>query len=239
MAALSYKLDSFEGPLDLLLHLITKHKLNIKDIQIGLLLEQYLRYIDGIEEADLEYAGEFLEMAARLILIKTLSLLPVHEEAAVMKRELEGRLVEYSICKELSKRLRSSYIGDSVFVREPMKLKRPKTFSGSVSPDRLYEAYMLLREKKSRQTPVRAEVFKPIVSKRVVPVFTGILKVLRAVYRGGSCGVSELLDGLEGRSEKIAVFLAVLELTRSGRVALSEDNSQIMYVGERRHNAAK
>ena len=99
----SYRLDSFEGPLDLLLFLISKHKLNINDIKILLLLEQYLEYIDGIDEQDFEYAGEFLEMAARLILIKTLSLLPKHEEANEMKRELQGRLIEYSLCKQAAK----------------------------------------------------------------------------------------------------------------------------------------
>ena len=76
MESISFKLDVFEGPLDLLLHLITKHKLNIYDIEISKLLEQYLLYIEQAKEQDLEIAGEFLEMAARLIYIKTVSLLP-------------------------------------------------------------------------------------------------------------------------------------------------------------------
>jgi hypothetical protein len=71
----------FEGPLDLLLHLIQKHKLDIMDIEISLLLEQYLEYIEQLDYDDYEYAGEFLEMAARLIYIKTVSLLPKPEEA--------------------------------------------------------------------------------------------------------------------------------------------------------------
>ena len=100
MNSYSYRLDSFEGPLDLLLYLISKHKLNINDIKISLLLEQYLEYIEGVEEQDFEYAGEFLEMAARLILIKTLSLLPKHDEAQELKQELQGRLIEYSLCKK-------------------------------------------------------------------------------------------------------------------------------------------
>ena len=74
METLSFKLDVFEGPLDLLLNLISKHKLNICDIEISLLLEQYLLYIDQCHEQNLELAGEFLEMAARLIYIKTMSL---------------------------------------------------------------------------------------------------------------------------------------------------------------------
>lgn len=79
MDNISFKLDVFEGPLDLLLHLISKHKLNINDIEISKLLEQYLLYIEQAKEQDLELAGEFLEMAARLIYIKTVSLLPKPE----------------------------------------------------------------------------------------------------------------------------------------------------------------
>ena len=102
MSCAQFKLDMFEGPLDLLLHLISKHKLNIHDIQISLLLEQYLEYIHELDHEDLEDAADFLEMAARLIYIKTVSLLPHDEEAAELKKELEGRLIEYSQCKLLA-----------------------------------------------------------------------------------------------------------------------------------------
>ena len=91
MDNISFKLDVFEGPLDLLLHLISKHKLNINDIEISKLLEQYLLYIEQAKEQDLELAGEFLEMAARLIYIKTVSLLPKPEEAEEIKKNFKGR----------------------------------------------------------------------------------------------------------------------------------------------------
>ena len=87
MEAISFKLDVFEGPLDLMLHLISKHKLNINDIEISKLLEQYMIYIEQAKEQDLELAGEFLEMAARLVYIKTVSLLPKPEEADEIKKE--------------------------------------------------------------------------------------------------------------------------------------------------------
>lgn len=82
MEKISYKLDVFEGPLDLLLHLIEKNKLNIYDIQISELLSQYLRHIELMKQQDLEIAGEFLEMASRLIQIKSAMLLPKYEEDA-------------------------------------------------------------------------------------------------------------------------------------------------------------
>ena len=119
MSSAQFKLDMFEGPLDLLLHLISKHKLNIHDIQISLLLEQYLEYIHQLEHEDLEDAADFLEMAARLIYIKTVSLLPHDEEAQELKKELEGRLIEYSQCKMLAAILAKGYVGGDVFVRRP------------------------------------------------------------------------------------------------------------------------
>ena len=87
MEQMSFKLEIFEGPLDLLLHLISKHKLNINDIPIVTLLDQYMEYIDKMSEQNMEIAGEFLEMAARLVYIKTVSLLPQHEEAEQLKKD--------------------------------------------------------------------------------------------------------------------------------------------------------
>ena len=80
MTTINYKIEVFEGPMDLLLHLISKHKLNIYDIPISELVEQYMAYVDEMKDANLEIASEFLEMAARLDYIKTVSLLPVYEE---------------------------------------------------------------------------------------------------------------------------------------------------------------
>ena len=87
MEGLNFKLEIFEGPLDLMLSLIQKHKLNIQDIEISVLLDQFMLYLDRMSEADLEIASEFLEMAARLIMIKSAALLP-KEEAEQMKKEL-------------------------------------------------------------------------------------------------------------------------------------------------------
>ena len=102
MEKISYKLESFEGPLDLLLHLISKHKLNIYDIQISELLDQYMTHIKLMKSLDMEVASEFLEMASRLVLIKTAFLLPKHEEAEKLKEELTGQLLEYQECKEVA-----------------------------------------------------------------------------------------------------------------------------------------
>ena len=105
MVKLSYKLPVFEGPLDLLLHLIAKHKLNINDIPIAQLLDQYMEHIEAMQQADLDVASEFMEMAARLVYIKTASLLPRPEESEQLKRELTGQLLEYQAVQEAAAQL--------------------------------------------------------------------------------------------------------------------------------------
>lgn len=112
MQKISFKLEVFEGPMDLLLSLISKHKLNIYDIEISSLLEQYLAYLDQCREQDLELAGEFLEMAARLIYIKTASLLPRPEEAQKEKQALQGALIEYALCKQAAQVLAQRYVAE-------------------------------------------------------------------------------------------------------------------------------
>ena len=104
MEKLNYKIDVFEGPMDLLLHLISKHKININDIPIVELVNQYIDYVRQMQEQDFDVAGEFLEMAARLIYIKTVSLLPKHEEAEILKKELTGELIEYRDCKLMAEK---------------------------------------------------------------------------------------------------------------------------------------
>lgn len=117
MEQINYKIDVFEGPMDLLLHLISKHKININDIPIVELVNQYLDYVRQMREQDFEVAGDFLEMAARLIYIKTVSLLPKHEEAEKLKKELTGELIEYRDCKLMAEKLSHQTDGFNRFVR--------------------------------------------------------------------------------------------------------------------------
>lgn len=228
MGDIKFKINDFEGPLDLLLHLISKHKMNIMDIEISVLLEQYLEYIDGISENDFESAGEFLEMAARLILIKTLSLLPRPEEAVLMKKELEGRLIEYSLCKLAASVLSDRYIGSLVYVRNPMEIEVDNTYCNIHEPEDLPAAYASMSLKSKRSEPVSQNVFTPLVSKRFVSVTSKIIYVLKRVYTKGAYDMKELYCGITDRSERVATFLAVLELTKAGRIILNDDNSEII-----------
>ena len=102
MEKLSYRLEGFEGPLDLLLYLISKNKLNIYDIQLTLLVDQYLEHIREMQIRDMDVASEFLEMASRLIYLKTAYLLPKHDEADELKEKLQLELMEYDRCRKIA-----------------------------------------------------------------------------------------------------------------------------------------
>ncbi|MBR6045256.1 MAG: segregation/condensation protein A [Ruminococcus sp.] len=227
MEAVTFKLDAFEGPLDLLLHLVTKHKLNIYDIEISLLLEQYLAYIEELDVKDYEQAADFLEMAARLIYIKTCYLLPQPEEAEELKKELQGRIIEYSLCKLAAQRLREDYAGGTVFVRVPVKLPVNKQYTRLHDKQELLEAYLAISSKVKEYKPLRANIFSPIVSHRIVSVESKIEEILSRLITVGHFSMSSLYDGMSDRSERIAAFLAVLELTKSGKIFLNDDNTQI------------
>lgn len=237
MSTISFKLDAFEGPLDLLLHLISKHKLNIEDIEISLLLEQYLEYIEGVKEQDFELAGEFLEMAARLIYIKTVSLLPKPNEAEAMKRELEGRLIEYSLCKKAAEALKERSAWGEIFVRAPLKIPVNKTYRKTHDKELLLDAYIALEIRRDSREQVNQAVFTPIVSRKIVSVTSKIIYILKKLYTTGKCAMDNIYDGMYEKSERVATFLAILELTKSGRIWLNDDNTEITFNRERRRKA--
>ncbi|MGN0601479.1 MAG: segregation and condensation protein A [Oscillospiraceae bacterium] len=237
--AVQFKLDAFQGPLDLLLHLISKHKLNICDIEISLLLDQYLEYMNQLDEQDYESAGEFLEMAARLIYIKTMSLLPQPEEAEELKRDLQGQIIEYSICKKAAEDLKNLYVGNDIFVRNPVAVIIDKTYTRVHEPEVLYNAYMGISAKSRNSRPLRAEIFSPIVSHKIVSVTSKIIFVLKKLYKTGVYNMSDLYEGVTDKSEKVATFLAVLELTKSGRIYINEDNSEIRFIRKEKNNSVE
>lgn len=236
MSSISFKLEVFEGPLDALLNLITKHKLNICDIEISKLLEQYLLYIDACHVQNLELAGEFLEMAARLIYIKTASLLPRPEEAEQMKKELEGALIEYSLCKKAAAYLAQRYVGGDIFVRKPVKIKADTVYALVHEPERLAASYSLLSNKKLKPDTQKLHIenkINSVVKRRIVSVLSKVVRVLRELYSTGEVRMDRLYEGVTDRSARVATFLAVLELTKSGRIGISEDNLTVFFKGRK------
>ena len=239
MNSISFKLDVFEGPLDLMLHLISKHKLNINDIEISKLLEQYLLYIRQAQEQDLELAGEFLEMAARLIYIKTVSLLPRAQEAEQIKKELQGTLIEYSLCKKAAAKLREQFSGNDIFVREPMKVKIDTDYKLTHDPQILAQIYFSMHIKNVDEKKASEKKINDVVQQKVVSVISKVVYVLKNLYKHGSVRIDKLFDGMTDRSERVATFLAILELTRSGRIMISDDNSTVYTKKKGEVNAAQ
>lgn len=234
MEKISFRLDGFEGPLDVLLTLINKHKLDIFNIEISALLEQYLIFMNECHEQNLELAGEFLEMAARLIYIKTASLLPQPEVAVEMKKELEGTLIEYSLCKAAAAGLAARYTGD-IFVRSPMKIKADTTYRLVHPPERLAEVYRAISGRKIRPDIQENKIenkINSVVKRRIVSVISKVVHILRELYSTGEVSMDRLYDGVTERSARVATFLAVLELTRSGRIMISDDNTRV-FIKER------
>ncbi|MBQ7540877.1 MAG: segregation/condensation protein A [Clostridia bacterium] len=219
MEKLSYKIDVFEGPMDLLLHLISKHKVSINDVPILELVEQYLEYVRQMQREDLDVASEFLEMAARLVYIKTVSLLPVHEEAEELERELRGELLAYQDCKILAGKLEKQANGFGYFEREPVKLPVDMRYTRLHEPYEIFKAYISAVGKGKRRLPPPVEAFSRIVAHRIVSVASRI-NFLLDTLRGGKQNFVSLFAQSGSRSEMVATFLAVLSLAKAKRVTI-------------------
>ncbi len=224
MEKISYKLDVFEGPMDLLLHLISKHKLNINDIPIVTLVEQYVEYVRQMQGEDMYVASEFLEMAARLVYMKSVSLLPVYTEAEELKQELQGELIEYRDMKLMAEKLAENTDGFSTFIRNAEKIEVDQTYKRLHEPEELFSAYVSATGKKMRLLPPPIEAFREIVVKKVVSVSSKISSIFKKLSKKGTkTHWKSLFDDAESRSDIVATFLAVLELTKSKKVKVTGD----------------
>lgn len=228
MEKLQFKLEIFEGPLDLLLHLINKHKLNIYDIEISQLLEQYLDTINDMKALNLEVTSEFLEMAARLVYIKTCSLLPKSEEEEKLKKELTGQLLELDAVKRAAEQLSLTNHWGSIFVRQPVKMELDREYNATHPPVQLARAYQTVMTKAKRKEPPPRSAFSGIVEHKIVSITSRIVYVLRRLYKTGRMPYDEFFKSGE-RSEMVATFLAMLELIKSKRISVSDDNCSVVF----------
>ena len=223
MEKISYKLPSFEGPLDLLLYLISKNKLNIYDIQISTLLDQYMEHIKAMQEQDMDVASEFLEMAARLVHIKTVSLLPKHQEAEELKQDLTGQLLEYQECKRVAQVMAQEMSFD-IFTQAPMELEVDMTYQRQHTFQELIEAYLSAAGRGKRKLPPPPEAFSELVTRKVVSVASRIIHVLRCLWKRKEIPFDVLFEHSEGKSDLVATFLAVLELVKGKRIRVEEEH---------------
>ena len=228
MEKIQYKLDVFEGPMDLLLHLISKHKLNINDIPIFELVEQYTDYVRQMEEADMEVASDFLEMAARLVYIKSVALLPVHEEAEELKKELTGELIEYQTCKKMAEEIGKQSDGFDFFYRATMPVEINHKYERVHESDLLMKSYLSAIGRGKRKLPPPFDAFKVIVQKKIVSVGSRISGIFSKFAFTQKRKLKDFFGDSKSRSEVIATFLAILELVKANKITAEGEGDELV-----------
>lgn len=217
---LQYKLPVFEGPLDLLLTLISKNKIDIYDIQISDLLDQYMEQITRMQENQMDIASEFLTMASRLVYIKSVMLLPKYEdEAEELKKELSGQLLEYAVCREIAAKLGAIYDFDTFF-REPSPVEFDLTYNRTHPSTDIAAAYISAVGRGKRRLPPSEKAFSGIVAHKIVSVNSKIIHLMRRLWHGKKLEYHEIFEVCEGKSDLVATFLATLELVKGKRIRI-------------------
>ena len=225
-------LEDFDGPLDVILLLLSKNKIEIQDISISSILEQYLAYLDEMKRLDMEIASEFITMASHLMLIKTKMLLSAaeQEEAQTELDLLRQSLIERQR-KEAIEQIRTAVtwleprneIGRCLFTKEPEPLRREQSYRYQHDVADLMRALDEISERNQRRLPPPTVNFKGIVGKEPYPVTKKVAQVLRQLILRGTERLKNLFQGSRSRSEVVATFLAILEMCRTGSVSLEDD----------------
>ena len=231
MDEINYHLPVFEGPLELLLSLISKNKVDISDIPIALIFDQYMEYTNMAQAADMELAGDFIVMAAELMLIKSKLLLPTPEKNEEDPRSsLAAALLEYSRIKTAAEMLEDYYSeSGGRLAKEPESLEKDSSYVADDSVARLERAFRSVLSGKFGRTSGTEKrqpekMLGQLLSRggRRIPVPVKIYGIMRRLYRRGDCSFRSLLLEGNDRAEVITIFVAVLELLRSQRISITE-----------------
>lgn len=225
MEVITFKLEDFEGPMDLLLYLVSKNKMSLYDISILELIDQYTQIINSLQQNRMEVASEFIEMAARLVQMKSFLLLPRSAEAERMREELTGQLIEYSLCKKIAGKLGRMAGTAFVTVRAPMQVEQDTTYTLRHDPSLLEQAWNSLMGRSQRRRAPAQESFEPLVTAPFVSVASRVVHVLRGLITGKVQRLRQLFTPRDSRSQTVATFLAVLELVRAGRITIDDNGA--------------
>ena len=227
-------MEDFEGPLDVIFLLLSKNKIDIENVSITAILEQYLAYLEEMKRLDMEIASEFITMASHLMLIKTKMLLSA-AEAAEAQNELD--LLRQSLVdrqrREAMEQIRSAIvilepmndIGRCVFTKDPEPVRKDAFYRYRHEPEDLIKALAQIEERNQRRLPPPTVNFKGIVGKEPYPVTRKATEVIRLLVLRGVDRLKNLFHGNRSRSEIVATFLAILELCKTNSVSLEDDNS--------------
>lgn len=245
------RLEVFEGPLDLLLYLIDKNKLDIYDIPIVLITEQYMEYIKNMQSRDMDIMSEFLVMAATLVRIKSKMLLPKDEdkeEEEDPRQELVERLLEYKMYKFMSYELKDRQLdAQRVLFKQPTIPEEIKNYEEEVNVEELMEDITLAKLQEIFQSVIKKQVEKldPIrsefgrIEKEEVTLADRMIYIQHFASTKEKNGVFSFRDLLESQSTKIetiVTFLGVLELMKIGVIQIKQetlfDDISIRYTGK-------
>ncbi len=235
--AIPVKLEVFEGPLDLLLHLIDKNKVDIYDIPIVEITEQYLDYIRQMEESDMNVMSEFLVMAATLIDIKCRMLLPkeVNEEGEEEdpRQELVQKLLEYKMYKFMSFELRDRQVDaarnlyrSQSLPKEVAAYRQPVDYAeliGDMTLNRLHEIFKsIVKKQEDKIDPIRSRYGN--IEKDEIDMDARMLYVEAYAREHVTFSFRKLLEKQGSRMEIIVTFLVILELMKTGKITISQEN---------------
>ena len=223
--------EDFDGPLDVILLLLSKNKIEIQDVSITSILEQYLAYLDERKRLDMEIASEFIAMASYLMLIKTKMLLSAAErEEALSEMELLIRSLEERQRAEAYEQIRTAVgfleprndIGRAIFTKQPEPLQADPTYRYRHEKEDLLRAFAAIAERSERRLPPPVSNFTGIVGAEPYPVTKKAAQVLKKLLMRGVEKFRNLFRGSRSRSEIVATFLAVLELCRVHSVVVED-----------------
>ena len=224
MDAVTYRLDQFEGPLDLLLTLIQKNKVNITDIPISLICDQYVEYIAEAQKLDMEVASEFIVMASELMLIKSRMLLPRDEEDEEDPRAtLTGALLRYQQAKEAVAKLTPlyAYYGGRM-VKDTDEISVDKTFVADQEVTDLCAAIRRIIAYNNALEKAATTAFKPMISKPIIPVEIKIVSIIKTLETRGVATLDDLIMNEASLPDLIASFLGVLELVKIRKLLIAD-----------------
>ena len=222
---LTYRLDQFEGPLDLLLTLISKNKVSITDIPISLICDQYMEYIEEAQKMDPDIASEFIVMASELMLIKSRMLLP-HEEGTEHdpRREIADALMLYQQAKLVAKELKPRYDEYSGrYVKGTDEIPPEKGLPLNLDAGMLVKALesVLKRIKVAEAQKHPTELVNPLIKHKVISVEEKIEEMCQTLEEVGEASLFFLLKDSESRSELVARFMGILELIKLRRIIIT------------------
>lgn len=222
-------MEDFTGPLDLILSLLSKNKMEIKDIQISVILEQYLAWMSLRKQMDLEVASEFVTMAAQLVFIKTRMLLSINDEEALTEMEQLIASLEEHRRHESFTRIKAVIpafadrfaIGQDYITKVPEAVQINKEYTYAHRREELRTAMMAVMERADRFLPPPMTSFEGIVGREPYPVGDKANEILGRLVQFGVTRFRSLFKGNRSRSEIVATFIAVLELCKAKRILLA------------------